>query len=112
MAGRGGYKPTTSLRPEQLQGMGITGKEMQSATVTLPPTFPPLINRYVITEKSTLCESTFNKYFSHLIYSAVVMETDYHLKNGNARGKLIQDLNIGFSLLKCSNPLILPKTIL
>lgn len=45
MAGRGGYKPTTSLRPEQLQGMGITGKEMQSATFVLPPTYPTLLNR-------------------------------------------------------------------
>lgn len=48
MAGRGGFKgASSSLRPEQLQGMGILGKDMPSATVAPPPTFPPLISRFV-----------------------------------------------------------------
>lgn len=47
MAGRGGFsrQSSSSLRPEQLQGMGIMGKDMPSAIVAPPPTFPPLINR-------------------------------------------------------------------
>lgn len=46
MAGRGGFKgPSTSLRPEQLQGMGIMGKDMPSSIVAPPPTYPPLISR-------------------------------------------------------------------
>lgn len=46
MGGRGGgFKASTSLRPEQLQGMGITGKDMPSSIVAPPPTFPPLSTR-------------------------------------------------------------------
>lgn len=46
MAGRGGFnRQSSSLRPEQLQGMGVMGKDMPSSTVAPPPTFPPLINR-------------------------------------------------------------------
>lgn len=47
MAGRGGFKgASSSLRPEQLQGMGIVGKDMPSAAVAPPPTFPPLLSRF------------------------------------------------------------------
>lgn len=46
MANRGAMKQSTSLRPEQMQGMGINSKEIQNATVTQPPTFPPLVTRY------------------------------------------------------------------
>lgn len=48
MAGRGGFKgPSTSLRPEQLQGMGIIGKDMPSSIVAPPPTYPPLLSRQI-----------------------------------------------------------------
>ncbi|XP_031634195.1 DNA-directed RNA polymerase III subunit RPC7 [Contarinia nasturtii] len=52
MAGRGFKGASSSLRPEQLQGMGIMGKDMPSSTVAPPPTFPPLLNRPALFEKS------------------------------------------------------------
>lgn len=46
MAGRGGFKgASTSLRPEQLQGMGVSSKDMQSSTIAPPPTYPTLLSR-------------------------------------------------------------------
>lgn len=61
MAGRGGFsrQSSSSLRPEQLQTMGVMGKDMPSATVAPPPTFPPLINRLV--------QNTFCYFVAHLI---------------------------------------------
>ncbi|XP_055300705.1 DNA-directed RNA polymerase III subunit RPC7 [Sitodiplosis mosellana] len=54
MAGRGGFKgASSSLRPEQLQGMGIVGKDMPSATVAPPPTFPQLLSRPALLEKNS-----------------------------------------------------------
>lgn len=45
MAGRGFKASSTSLRPEQLQGMQIVGKDMPSSSVAPPPSFPALLSK-------------------------------------------------------------------
>lgn len=46
MGSRGGFKNSTTLRPEQLQGMGVSSKDMPNSSAAPPPTFPTLISRY------------------------------------------------------------------
>lgn len=43
MAGRGGK--TSSLTKDQLQAMGISGKEINPSVQLPPPLFPPLVNK-------------------------------------------------------------------
>lgn len=53
MAGRGkGGKASSSFTQEQLQALGVVGKEMPSVTLAPPPLFPTLASKPIMLESN------------------------------------------------------------